>query len=96
MQERPTTRLRRLIAQPGCVMAPGAADAFTARMIARAGFQAIHMTGFGTSIGRLGMPDIGLLAADEMIDNASRIAVDADAAASAPKSPYRRDFAAST
>ncbi|MBG9386404.1 isocitrate lyase/PEP mutase family protein [Caenimonas aquaedulcis] len=74
MQERPTTRLRRLIAQPGCVMAPGAADALTARMIARAGFDAIHMTGFGTSIGRLGMPDIGLLTASEMVDNASRIA----------------------
>ncbi len=73
MQERPTTRLRRLMARPGCVMAPGAADALTARMIARAGFDAIHMTGFGTSIGRLGMPDIGLLTAGEMIDNASRI-----------------------
>jgi 2-methylisocitrate lyase-like PEP mutase family enzyme len=71
--ERPTTRLRRLMAQPGCVMTPGAADAFTARMIARAGFDAIHMTGFGTSIGRLGMPDIGLLTASEMIDNTSRI-----------------------
>jgi 2-methylisocitrate lyase-like PEP mutase family enzyme len=74
MHERPTTRLRRLIAQPGCVMAPGAADAMVARMIARAGFDAIHMTGFGTSVGRLGMPDIGLLTASEMIDNASRIA----------------------
>jgi 2-methylisocitrate lyase-like PEP mutase family enzyme len=74
MQERPTTRLRRLLAQPGCVMAPGAADAMVARMIARAGFDAIHMTGFGTSIGRLGMPDIGLLTASEMIDNAGRIA----------------------
>lgn len=73
MQERPTSRLRRLIAQPGCVMAPGAADAMVARMIARAGFDAIHMTGFGTSIGRLGMPDIGLLSATEMIDNASRV-----------------------
>ena len=72
--ERPTRRLRRLLAQPGCVMAPGAADAMVARMIARAGFDAIHMTGFGTSIGRLGMPDIGLLTASEMIDNAARIA----------------------
>lgn len=72
-RERPTALLRRLLARPGCVMAPGAADAFTARMIARAGFDAIHMTGFGTSIGRLGMPDIGLLTASEMIDNASRI-----------------------
>ncbi|RYY54586.1 MAG: carboxyvinyl-carboxyphosphonate phosphorylmutase, partial [Comamonadaceae bacterium] len=56
MAERATTRLRRLLARPGCVMAPGAADAFVARMIVRAGFDAIHMTGFGTSIGRLGMP----------------------------------------
>ena len=31
------------------------------------------MTGFGTSITRLGMPDVGLLTATEMIDNASRI-----------------------
>jgi 2-methylisocitrate lyase-like PEP mutase family enzyme len=71
--ERPTTRLRRLIAQPGCVMAPGAADAMVARLIARAGFDAIHMTGFGTAIGRLGMPDIGLLTEQEMVDNAARI-----------------------
>lgn len=74
MTERVTTRLRRLLAQPGCVMAPGAADAMVARMIARAGFHAIHMTGFGSSVGRLGMPDIGLLTASEMIDNAARIA----------------------
>jgi 2-methylisocitrate lyase-like PEP mutase family enzyme len=31
------------------------------------------MTGFGTSLTRLGMPDVGLLTATEMIDNASRI-----------------------
>ncbi len=37
------------------------------------GFDAVYMTGFGTSITRLGMPDVGLLTATEMIDNASRI-----------------------
>jgi len=73
MQERPTTRLRRLLAQPGCVLTPGAADAMVARLIARAGFDAIHMTGFGTAVGRLGMPDIGLLTATEMVDNVARI-----------------------
>ena len=31
------------------------------------------MTGFGTSLTRLGMPDVGLLTASEMIDNAGRI-----------------------
>ncbi len=54
-------------------MAPGAADALVARLIARAGFDAIHMTGFGTSVSRLGMPDVGLLTEAEMVDNTSRI-----------------------
>ncbi len=73
MSERATTRLRKLLARPGCVIAPGAADAFVARLIARGGFDALYMTGFGTSITRLGMPDVGLLTATEMVDNASRI-----------------------
>jgi 2,3-dimethylmalate lyase len=73
MADRPSTRLRRLLAQPGCVITPGAADAMVARLIARAGFHAIHMTGFGTAVGRLGMPDIGLLTETEMVDNCSRI-----------------------
>lgn len=78
MNERMTTRMRRLLAGPGCVVAPGVADAFAARMVAIEGFDAVYMTGFGTSLTRLGMPDVGLLTASEMIDNASRI-VDASA-----------------
>jgi 2-methylisocitrate lyase-like PEP mutase family enzyme len=31
------------------------------------------MTGFGTSLTRLGMPDIGLLTMSEMVDNAARV-----------------------
>ena len=38
-------------------MAPGAADALTARLIAKHGFEAIYMTGAGTTAVRLGMPD---------------------------------------
>lgn len=68
-----TTRLRELIARPGCVIAPGAYDALSARMIARAGFEACYMTGYGTSVTRLGLPDVGLLTASEMLDNTSRI-----------------------
>ncbi len=73
MSERATTQLRNLLAQPGCVVAPGVADAFGARLVKLEGFQAVYMTGFGTSLTRLGMPDVGLLTATEMIDNASRI-----------------------
>jgi 2-methylisocitrate lyase-like PEP mutase family enzyme len=33
----------------------------------------VYMTGFGTAVTRLGMPDIGLLTATEMVDHASRV-----------------------
>ena len=69
-----TTRLKRLLAGTRCIVAPGVADAFAARMVAMEGFEACYMTGFGTSLTRLGMPDIGLLTMDEMVDNAARIA----------------------
>ena len=69
-----TRRLRELLARPRVLMAPGAADALTARLIAKHGFEAIYMTGAGTSAVRLGMPDVGLLTMNEMVDNARAIA----------------------
>ena len=71
---RPTTKLRELIARPGVLMAPGVADALNAKLVQRHGFEAVYMTGAGTSAVRLGMPDVGLLTMTEMIDNAARIA----------------------
>src|SRR5262249_7095865 len=71
---RPTTRLRQLLAQPGAVLAPGVADALNARLVAKHGFEAVYMTGAGTTATRLGMPDVGLLTMTEMVDNAGRIA----------------------
>lgn len=71
---KPTTRLRQLISANRCVIAPGVADALAARLVALEGFEAVYMTGFGTSLTRLGMPDVGLLTATEMADNAGRIA----------------------
>src|SRR3982751_3395698 len=78
MTQRPTTRLRALISGNRCVIAPGVADALAARLVALESFDAVYMTGFGTSLTRLRMPHGGLLTANEMIDNASRI-VDASA-----------------
>jgi 2-methylisocitrate lyase-like PEP mutase family enzyme len=42
-------------------------------MVGMEKFDACYMTGFGTSLTRLGMPDIGLLTMSEMVDNAARI-----------------------
>lgn len=74
MTERATTRLRALLASPGLLMAPGVADSLHARLVALAGFDALYMTGAGTAVSRLGMPDVGLLTVSEMVDNAGRIA----------------------
>jgi len=69
-----TTTLRKLIQRSGALMAPGVADALNARLVRRHGFEAIYMTGAGTTAVRLGMPDVGLLTMTEMVDNAARIA----------------------
>lgn len=70
----PGARFRRLLAEPGIVVAPGAYDAITARMIARHGFPAVYMTGAGTVNAHLGLPDIALGTMTELIENAARIA----------------------
>jgi 2-methylisocitrate lyase-like PEP mutase family enzyme len=59
------------------VVAPGAYDCITAVMIQRAGFEAVYMTGAGTSAS-LGYPDFGLITMSEMVANAGRIATAVD------------------
>jgi 2,3-dimethylmalate lyase len=70
----PRARLRALLDAPGPVIAPGAYDALSARLIEHAGFDVVYMTGFGSTASLLGRPDVGLLGGAEMIDNARRIA----------------------
>jgi 2-methylisocitrate lyase-like PEP mutase family enzyme len=68
-----SARLRSLIAGEELVVAPGAYDALTARMVEQAGFPAVYMTGAGTAAA-LGYPDYGLLTMSEMAENAGRMA----------------------
>ena len=72
--EKITTRFRRLLSQPEIIVAPGAYDCLTARIIEQAGFPAVYMTGAGTSVARLGQPDLALATMTEMLDNAAAIA----------------------
>jgi 2-methylisocitrate lyase-like PEP mutase family enzyme len=55
------------------VVAPGCYDAFSARLIEYAGFEAAYMTGAGVSAALAGVPDIGLLTMTEMVEQARRI-----------------------
>jgi methylisocitrate lyase len=55
------------------LIAPGAHNAFTARIIEQAGFDAVYLTGSGASMDLLGMPDLGFLTMTEMVSHARNI-----------------------
>jgi 2-methylisocitrate lyase-like PEP mutase family enzyme len=81
---RATTRLRQLLTETP-LLVPGCYDAMSAKVLERAGFPAVYMTGYGTSLALLGLPDAGLATMTEMhlnaryIANAVRVPVIADA-----------------
>src|SRR3989441_2373426 len=70
---RKTTLLRRAM-QTGCVVMPGAFNAATARLVERAGFPAVYVSGAGLANATAGVPDIGLLTLTEVTQLAGYIA----------------------
>jgi 2-methylisocitrate lyase-like PEP mutase family enzyme len=64
---------RSLMSSDKIVIAPGAYDGITARMIEHAGFPAVYMTGAGTAA-TLGYPDFGLVTMTEMVATAATLA----------------------
>ncbi len=67
-------RLRELVGQKAGLVVPGAYDCVSARLVERAGFAAVYMTGYGTSASRLGLPDLGFAGLAEMVENARQMA----------------------
>jgi 2-methylisocitrate lyase-like PEP mutase family enzyme len=72
--KRATTRLRELIARGPTLYVPGCYNAMSGRVLEAAGFEAIYMTGYGTSLSLTGLPDVGLATLTEMVANARYIA----------------------
>lgn len=70
---RKTTELRNLLAGEKIVVAPGAHDALTAKIIEQTGFPVVYMTGYGQAASHLGKPDVGLLTLTEMVSRAANI-----------------------
>jgi 2-methylisocitrate lyase-like PEP mutase family enzyme len=66
-------RFKERLQQGPIVIAPGCYDAFSAKLIEFAGFEAGYMTGAGVSAGLVGLPDLGLLTLTEMVEQARRI-----------------------
>ncbi|GAA4596487.1 isocitrate lyase/PEP mutase family protein [Planotetraspora phitsanulokensis] len=66
-----TTRLRELVSAPEILVVPGAYDGTGARIARSLGFEAIYLSGFETSAGLLGMPDVGYLTMSQMATRVS-------------------------
>lgn len=69
----PGSQLRQLIQDGKILVAPGAYDALTARLVEHAGFSAVYFTGAGLSYTSLARPDLGLLTMTEMVTRAAQI-----------------------
>jgi 2-methylisocitrate lyase-like PEP mutase family enzyme len=74
----PRRSLRALVAKKQGLVVPGAYDGISARLVQRAGFAAVYMTGYGTAASRLGLPDLGFAGLAEMADHARNIAAVVD------------------
>ena len=69
------SRLRELLEDDSkIIVCPGIYDGFTARIALREGFECLYMTGAGTTMSRLGMPDLGIATLNDMRDHAAMIA----------------------
>ena len=66
-------QLRELISN-GCVAMPGVFNAATARMVERAGFEAVYISGAGLCNATAGVPDVGLLTLTEVVMLAGYVA----------------------
>ena len=65
--------LRELIATGKTVVAPGATDALSAKLIEAHGFDCVYIGSYATAASRFGIPDTGLLSLDELVEQARTI-----------------------
>jgi carboxyvinyl-carboxyphosphonate phosphorylmutase len=70
--------LRQLLKRNEILVAPGAHDALAAKIVAKAGFEAVYFTGYGQAASHLGGPDVGLLTMTEMVQRARNFAAAVD------------------
>jgi 2-methylisocitrate lyase-like PEP mutase family enzyme len=66
-------RLRTLLEADDPLVCPGVHDPLTAAVADQVGFDAVYMTGYGTSLSTVGYPDAGFITMPEMIENAANI-----------------------
>lgn len=67
-------KMRKLMKEKDYVFTPGVTNPMYAMILEKVGFDYIYMTGYGTSLTILGLPDVGLITQPEMVANAKNIA----------------------
>jgi 2-methylisocitrate lyase-like PEP mutase family enzyme len=72
--------LRKRLAAPAIIVAPGVYDALTASIAVTAGFEALYLSGAAIAYTKLGRPDIGLVSMSEVLDTLMNIRERVDAA----------------
>lgn len=70
---RKTTRLRKLLEEPGIVAMPCSYDSLTAKLIERTGYKIVGVTGAGLCAAILGVPDVGLMTMTEVLNQTKNI-----------------------
>ncbi|MHA1108576.1 MAG: isocitrate lyase/PEP mutase family protein, partial [Alphaproteobacteria bacterium] len=73
-----STAMRRMIGDGRLRVRPGAYDAFSARILERAGFEWIGISGYAVSVTLLGKPDVGLVDLTETARIASYVCAAVD------------------
>ena len=71
--ETPAARFRESVESEGILVAPGAYDAASAKLVERAGAETVYMSGSSVSTSVHGRPDVGLTTLTEMADRARRM-----------------------
>lgn len=68
-----TTRLKELLKAKEILVAPGAYDCLSAKIIEKVGFKAIQCSGYGFAASLLGKPDIGWMSFNEVLEHTKNI-----------------------
>lgn len=65
--------LRARLQRGDILVAPGAYDALTARLLEQAGFEAVYRGGYAASAAAFALPDLGITTLTDMVDHARRM-----------------------
>src|ERR1041384_878140 len=66
--------LRELLSIGRTIIAPGASDALSAKLIEAHGFDCVYIGSYATAASRFGIPDTGLLSLEALVEQAHTIA----------------------